>query len=241
MASGDSALTPKTGDFVKINYTGRVAQTGEIFDTTSPEDAKKFGVFDESKNYMPAIVAYGRGKLLRGVENTLAEMKEGDLKEVILEPADAFGSRMKELVRVVPMSTFRKNDIMPFPGLIVELDGTQAIVKSVSPGRILVDFNHPLADEDVIYTIRLEKVFHETIEKVAALMEMHQIKSECEMAGDRLKVKFTNPESSQEYQIKKFLFLESIKQYVPEIKGIDVDEPKEEAKPEPAKKDEAKQ
>ncbi|MFA5105959.1 MAG: peptidylprolyl isomerase [Candidatus Micrarchaeia archaeon] len=240
MASGNSALTPKTGDFVKINYTGRVAQTGAIFDTTSPDDAKKFGVYDPEKTYMPAIVAFGRGKLLKGVENTLSEMKEGDLKEVILEPADAFGSRMKELVRVVPMSTFRKNDIMPFPGLIVELDGTQAIVKSVSAGRILVDFNHPLADEDVIYTIRLEKVFHETIEKVAALMEMHQIKTECEMAGDKLKVKFINPETSQEYQIKRFLFLESIKQYVPEIKGFEIDEPKADAKKEEAKPAEGK-
>ncbi len=216
--------TPTSGDFVKMNYTGRVAQTGAIFDTTSADDAKAYGVFDPKKPYMPAIVAFGKGKLLKGVERALSTMKAGDLKEVTLGSDDAFGSRMKELVKIVPMMTFRKNEIAPFPGLIVELDGAQAVVKSVSSGRILVDFNHPLADESVIYTLRLEKVFHETIEKVAALMEMHQIKTECEMNGEKLKVKFLPYDDEREYSFKKMLFLESIKFYIPEIKGFDITE-----------------
>ncbi len=235
MAQAANSQIPQDGDFVRINYTGRVASTGAIFDTTSPDDAKRFGVFDPEKVYMPAIAAFGRGKLLKGVERALSTMRTGDLKEVTIQPQDAFGFRTKELVRVVPATAFRDNKIAPFPGLVVELDGNQAVVKSVSSGRILVDFNHPLADEAVVYTLRLEHVFHETIEKVAALMEMHQIKTECEMVGDKLKVKFLETSDAREYQIKKILLLESIKFYIPEIKGFDVIEPEKKADAEAAK------
>ena len=82
-------------------------------------------------------------------------MSVGEEKKAELEPKDAFGERNPELARVMHLSDFRKRDMDPYPGMQVDIDGTVATVKSINSGRVLVDANHPLAGERMIYEVKL--------------------------------------------------------------------------------------
>ena len=47
--------TVKKGDFIEVEYTGKVSESGDIFDTTSEETAKKAGIPGDRK-YEPVVV-----------------------------------------------------------------------------------------------------------------------------------------------------------------------------------------
>ena len=172
---------------------------------------------------------------MRGIENALGTMSEGQKVELRLEASDAFGEKKKELVRVVPINTFRKNNMDPQPGMMFEIDGMMAHIKSVTSGRVLVDFNHPLAGEKIDYALKLDRIISKPIEKVAALMELNNVKSEATIDGKKLSLVFKEAENEQEYQMKKKLLMDGIKEFVPEIEEIDVKESFKSVKSEPKK------
>jgi len=103
----------------------------------------------------------GMGNLFPKVEEFIASAKDNDEKTMKLTAIDAYGLRNKEMVRVVPMNAFRENKINPFVGLAFEADGMYGVVKSVSGGRVLVDFNSPYADHDVEVYIKKIKTLNE--------------------------------------------------------------------------------
>ena len=70
-------------------------------------------------------------------------------KTFILKPEDAYGKRDRDLLKIVPMINFKENKINPFVGLTIQTDNAYGVVKSISGGRVLVDFNSPNADKEV--------------------------------------------------------------------------------------------
>ena len=74
---------------------------------------------------------------------------------------------------MVPTSKFRQQNIQPVPGLQLNIDGVFGIVKTVSGGRCLVDFNHPLAGKDLIYNVKIKRVVEDDKEKIKSLLKMH--------------------------------------------------------------------
>ncbi|MFH0956639.1 MAG: FKBP-type peptidyl-prolyl cis-trans isomerase, partial [Candidatus Aenigmatarchaeota archaeon] len=63
------------GDWVRIEYTGKVKANGEIFDITSAAEARKHGIFEEKKEYGPSLIIVGAGSMMPGVEKHLLSMK----------------------------------------------------------------------------------------------------------------------------------------------------------------------
>jgi len=89
-----------------------------------------------------------------------------------LEDVHAFGKKDAKLVTLLPMSLFKKQEIKPFAGLELNIDGRLGIVRSVSGGRVLVDFNHPLASKDIIYDLDIKKIITDNKEKMQALLKL---------------------------------------------------------------------
>ncbi|MDP6671234.1 MAG: FKBP-type peptidyl-prolyl cis-trans isomerase, partial [archaeon] len=83
----------KEGSIVAVNYTGKIIASGEVFDTTVEKKAVDAGVFSPKAQYVPVIAIIGEGELLKGLDNTLKEIKVGEEKIVKLLPADAYGER----------------------------------------------------------------------------------------------------------------------------------------------------
>ena len=64
----------KKGDFIKISYTGRL-ESGEIFDITDENEAKKNGVFDEKMKYSHVTIIIGANFLVPGLDKAVEDRK----------------------------------------------------------------------------------------------------------------------------------------------------------------------
>jgi FKBP-type peptidyl-prolyl cis-trans isomerase 2 len=98
---------------------------------------------------------------LRGIDEFLVGKEPGKYS-VKLSPASAFGLKDPKLIQLVPASKFKKEGLDPFPGMQVMVDEQMAVVRRVSGGRILVDFNHPLSGLEVIYDLEIIKEVTDT-------------------------------------------------------------------------------
>jgi FKBP-type peptidyl-prolyl cis-trans isomerase 2 len=72
----------KKGDFLRLEYIGRVQETGEVFDTTNEKVAEEEGIQLENKVYGAIPIIVGAGHVLKGIEDALIDMDEGDEKKI---------------------------------------------------------------------------------------------------------------------------------------------------------------
>lgn len=220
----------KKGDFVEIDFVGRLATTGEVFDLTDEETAKKEGIYNSKQKYKPSLVIIGSNMAVPGVEKHLEHMEPGHESGFTLAPEEAFGGRDMKLIRIVSMSKFLKEKINPAPGMFVEIDGMQTKVLSVAGGRVRVDFNHPLAGKSLKYKVRIVRQITDIFEKTRSLLDYYGIKCETSLDGDTLSIETEKPMNGF---LKKFVSENVIKQ-IPEIKNVvfgDKEAEKEKSKP----------
>lgn len=225
----------KTGDFIRIEYTG-YDDKGNIFDSTSGEIAKSIHGKEG-----PLLVIYGTDRLVSGMEDGLKNMQKGDSKELQLTSEKAFGSRSRSLVRIMSEKDFYRSEIRPEVGLAIHLDTDQGrmmgVVKSVSGGRILVDFNHPLADKSVKYSLKLTEVIEKTSDKINTLLDDMDLKATAKLGEkeEELTIEvMEKPKDPKDYEQKKQYLNAVLKVLFPNIKTVDFKEEdkKAEAKPE---------
>jgi FKBP-type peptidyl-prolyl cis-trans isomerase 2 len=157
------------GSIVALNYTGKVVATNDVFESTVEKKAVEAGIFNEKQKYKPMIAVVGQGDVLKGLDKALLEIKVGEQREVRVSPEEGWGPRKAENVRVIPLQHFKKEKMNPFPGLVVEVNGMQGKVQTVSGGRVRVDFNHPLAGKELLYDMKVERELVEPKEQIEEL------------------------------------------------------------------------
>jgi len=160
------------GDFIRIDYIGKVSESGEIFDLTKESVAKEMGIFNPEFKYGSVPVILGAHHVVKGLENELMKMEVGKSKKVTVKPEDALGERKSELIRLIPLSEFKKRDIDPTPGMLIVESGMRGRVLSVSGGRVRVDFNHPLAGKTLEYDVEIKEMITDANEKIMAILEL---------------------------------------------------------------------
>ena len=184
----------KRGDFVEIEYVGRVKLTGEIFDLTSEELAKKEGVYNPNHTYGPALVIVGSNMVIPGVMKEIEKMKVGEERTFDIPPSEGFGQRNPKLIRVIPLSKFIENNISPVPGEYFEIDGMQARVQSVSGGRVRVDFNSPLAGKMLTYKVKILRKIEGRENKIKKLLQYYRVDfSALKIGNKNLTVRLKKP------------------------------------------------
>lgn len=161
----------KKGDFVRVEYTGRLKDEGTVFDTTDAKVAKDAGIFSEKAEYKPITICVGEKHILPGIDEFIEGKDVGEHK-VELPAEKAFGKKKAELLQMIPMSMFAEQKIKPVPGLQLNIDGSMGVVKTVSGGRVVVDFNHPLASKEVVYNLKIDKVVTDKKDQVEATLRV---------------------------------------------------------------------
>lgn len=157
-------------DFIVIDYVAKVKETGEVFDTTSEEVAKKEHLYKEGDIYESKLVVIGEGWVLKALDENLATMEVGKLATVELSPAKAFGERDAEKIRRVPLKQLLAREITPSLGMRIEFGGKMATIRAIGAGRVLLDFNPPLAGKTLVYEVTVQKKLETTEEQIAALI-----------------------------------------------------------------------
>jgi len=131
-------------DEVVVAYEGKLA-TGEIFDSAGASDPLKFRI--------------GDGAVLPAFEQALLGMRPNDSKTITVPADEAFGQKNEELIMAFSLRAFAGKELTPgmILGMDLEKDGQShqvpAMVLAVDPETATVDFNHPLAGQDLTYRI----------------------------------------------------------------------------------------
>ena len=219
----------KEGDFLKIDFTGTLKVTGDVFETTMADDAKKHNVYDSKRVYGPAFVIIGGKMAVPGVESALKDMKVGDEREFDVPSSQAYGPRDPKQIQIISIAKFYKNDppVNPVPGAYMEIDGRQCRIQSVSGGRVRVDFNNPLAGRDLHYRLRVVSEITDSKEKIEALMSQYGFSLKVEIAGEKAIIH----SGAKINEFIKTIIMGSVKKWVKEIKDVEISEPAE-TKPE---------
>jgi FKBP-type peptidyl-prolyl cis-trans isomerase 2 len=153
-------------DFIEVEFTGKV-KDGGIFDSNVKSDLQKLNPQATPK---PFIFSLGEGMFLQGIDDFIIGKDTGRYT-LELSPEKAFGPRSSEFVQMVPIKVFREQNLNPAVGAVFNFDGRMAKVLSNSSGRVMVDFNHPLAGKSVIYEINILRKVDDINEKVKAFTE----------------------------------------------------------------------
>ncbi len=215
------------GDFIFVELTGRAEETGEVFDTTDEETARREGIYSEERVYGPRMVVVGEGWILKGLDEQLEGLKLGEATKVVIPPVEAFGERNPENIRMVPYRVLRSKGIDPAVGAQVEFDGRSATVRSIGAGRVQLDYNHPLAGRRIIYEVRVTDRYEGDEDKVRALIGRRFLGVESESFGLKLlktKVKIDVPEEiffAENIQVAKRGVALDIQRFFPKYESVE--------------------
>jgi peptidylprolyl isomerase len=160
----------KNGDFLLVNYTLKVKETGETVGTTIESVAKETKLFRGEEKYEPFFVVVGEGWVPKGLDEAFASLEVSKPANIELPPEKAYGPRDPKKVRLVPLRKFTAEGLNPVPGLQVNVDGKAAQVRAVGAGRVQVDYNHPFAGRTLVYDVTVEKIIESDEEKVRSLL-----------------------------------------------------------------------
>jgi peptidylprolyl isomerase len=240
-------MTLEKGDFILINYTAKVKETNEVFDTTIEETSKKEHIHKEGEIYEPKLVVIGEGWVLKALDESLTTMKLNKAQSVEIPPDKAFGPRDPEKIKRVSLKQLLAKDVHnPTIGMRINYNGKMATIRSIGAGRVLLDFNPPLAGKTLIYDITVGKKLKTNEEKITALI--HRRIPVVEAAKFKFTIKektlaIDMPEETfyvEGVQIAKRGMAMDLQKFLPEfteIKFVETfrSEPKPELEPEPKK------
>ena len=221
-------MTIEKKDFIEIEFTGRV-KDGEIFDSNIKEDLEKL---HQGHNHeieaKPFIFCIGEGMFLKAIEDFLLGKPDKGHYEIELKPEEAFGNRDPKLIQMIPLKVFAQQKTPPSPGAMFNFDGRIGKTLTVSGGRVMVDFNNPLAGKIVDYRINVNRKITDINEKIKALNEFLF----------RRDFDFTLNEKKVILKVDKDLksFAERFRDKFKEILGLDL-EIQEKEEPKEVKKD----
>lgn len=161
----------KDGDIVEMVCTVRSKGNGMLIDTTEEEVAEKEGADTKNQKWGPRRIVIGENHVFLSVEESMRETGIGKLKTIDIAAADAFGEYDAEWVKTVSIDKIPKDD--RYPGARTTVENHQVQIETLIGGRARVNFNHPLAGEDIEYEYEINRIIEDPVEKVGVLIEMY--------------------------------------------------------------------
>lgn len=153
-ARGSDAVTPVDSKQT-IRHGSRVLMH---FSLALPDGTEAVSTFDGE----PETVIVGDGALAEGLEQAIIGLRSGDKRSFELTPEQAFGYWEEQKLQWMQRKEFSP-DLLLEPGLVIafatpsgeEVPGT---IVEVGQERVNVDFNHPLAGADILFSVKILQV-----------------------------------------------------------------------------------
>lgn len=148
------------GDTVKVDYMTML--DGKLIATSVKSFAKEAGALESSNNYEPLVFSIGEGKVVKGFEDALVGMRQGEEKTIAVEPHNGYGIYRKELVRKYPRALFEHTGVSLEKGMVLKINTSKGnlrgIVSALDENDVLLDMNHEFAGKILIFKIILREI-----------------------------------------------------------------------------------
>ena len=136
----------ENGNTVTVNYTGKL-EDGSIFDSSLNEGRE------------PLTAVLGEGSLIKGFEDGLINMSEGESKTVEIEPSEAYGEYQEDMINSIPKTQVPEGvsvgDMLQGFGPMGPIN---VKVVEVNEETVTLDANHPLAGKKLIFDLEVVSV-----------------------------------------------------------------------------------
>ncbi len=120
------------------------------------KEAGSTEIVDTNKGAQPLEFITGKGHVIPGLENALVGMNEGENADILVKAADAYGEVNPEAVQTLPIEQFEGVDLkegMTLYGQGEQGETVQVTVVSFDDKEVQIDFNHPLAGKDLMFSV----------------------------------------------------------------------------------------
>lgn len=137
----------KSGDTVKVHYHGKLTN-GTTFDSSEGREPLEFEV--------------GSGAVIAGFDNGVTGMSVGEKKTIHIPADEAYGAKQDDLLMEFPMDRFPP-DMKPEAGMQLNMSNGSGqnfpvIIKEVKDDVVVLDANHPLSGEDLVFDLELVEI-----------------------------------------------------------------------------------
>ncbi|HEY0579706.1 MAG TPA: FKBP-type peptidyl-prolyl cis-trans isomerase [Candidatus Nitrosocosmicus sp.] len=193
-------MTLEKGSLILLDYTAKIKDTNEIFETTRENDVKNSEDFDPSRKYEPRLLGVGEGWVLKGLDDALLDANMDEPLNIEIPPDKAFGERDPSKVRMIPLRKLGEKANEVGVGDVIELDERMGIVRFIGSGRVQVDFNHKYAGRTLIYDATIVKKIETEDEKIASLIRRR-------LPIDSADIHFEKKDSELEISVPEKIFL----------------------------------
>ncbi|KIM10222.1 MAG: peptidylprolyl isomerase [Sulfuricurvum sp. PC08-66] len=122
------------------------------------KDTQTNTVVDSNIGGAPLTFMMGRNQIIIGLENGIKNMNKGDKADVLVKAADAYGEYDNEALQELPIEQFAGIELaegMALYGQGEHGETVQVTVKSFDNEKCTIDFNHPLAGKDLMFTVAI--------------------------------------------------------------------------------------
>ncbi len=166
-------MTFSNGSLILVDYTAKVKDTDEVFETTIEDEAKKHSIHDANIKYQPKLVSVGESWVLKGLDEALAKTKVGDKLTVEVTPEKGFGERDSGKVRMIPLRKLGDDAEKVSIGDTIEIDNKKGIIRFIGSGRVQVDYNHRFAGKTILYDVNVIKSLDSDEDKIFGILKRH--------------------------------------------------------------------
>ncbi len=137
----------KSGDKIKVHYHGKLT-SGETFDSSAGREPLEFEV--------------GSGMVIKGFDDGVTGMQVGEKKTINIPAEEAYGPRNPEMIIEMPKERFPKDMEIEVgtPLGMSDQNGQQfqVTVVEIKDDAVMLDANHPLAGEELIFDLELVEI-----------------------------------------------------------------------------------
>ena len=126
-------------------------------------------ISDTNKGGQPLEFIMGKSQIIPGLEKALIGMEIDEKSDIIVKAEDAYGQINEEAVQTLPIDQFAGIDLVEGMTLYGQDDNgqsTQVVVKSFDDKEVTIDFNHPLAGKDLMFSITVASVRQTTLDEM---------------------------------------------------------------------------
>jgi peptidylprolyl isomerase len=156
-----------------VDYSAKVKDSEEIFETTIEDEAKKHSIHDPNVKYQPKLVSIGEVSypVLKGLDEALAKTSVGDKLTVEVSPDKGFGERDAGKVRMIPTRKLGEDQEKVSVGDTIEVDNKRGIIRFIGSGRVQIDYNHRYAGKTILYEVNVIKSLDSPNDKVDGILK----------------------------------------------------------------------
>ena len=220
-------MTFDKGSLILVDYTAKVKDSEEVFDTTLEEDAKKYSIHEQNVKYQPKLVSIGEVSypVLKGLDEALAKTSAGDKLTVEVTPDKGFGERDSGKVRMIPIRKLGEDAEKVSVGDTIEVDNKRGIIRFIGSGRVQVDYNHRYAAKTILFDVNVLKSLDAPKDKIDGILKNRLPVEDSKISFDLndKEVNITVPEEilrADGLQIMKHFIQLDIFKFVPTLEKV---------------------